>query len=258
MNPHPALNPSLSEEEQLNHESAYRQLLIQGALAILLPTEDLTNACLRALVTDIIADLILGRAVADKVCQPWFLHGAVSKVVEVVTSSTSGETVMEQRPSQKEDRKSRLEKFGLLSSNATNTDVDSSAQHQSMLSALCWRLLQYAFIAYQTLRFILLGMAHARHLPMRLRHYHHRVDGPTSLSSSWHSQKGPISSTLHASDSSHRFPRAVLDYRLFSCISALLDLSVRMPWLLSGFSFWQHVLCIGPGRHGAVNSTLDK
>ncbi|KIV88110.1 hypothetical protein PV10_09036 [Exophiala mesophila] len=265
LNPHPALDPSLPEDDRLNHESAYRQLLVQGALALLLPTEDLTNACLRALVTDIIADLILGRAVADRLCQPWFIHGIVSKLVEVVTSSAIGETHADQSSSQKHDRMSRLEKFGLLPSNNAVQPLDSPVKHQSPFSAWAWRLLQYVFVAYQTIRFFLLGMAHARHLPRR-SYYHQQHQHPQrvkslstlSSSSSSRSTEPPTSSMQRHHDASHLLPRAVLDYRLFSCISTILDLSLRMPWLLAGFSFWQHLLCAGPGKHGAVDSTLDK
>lgn len=258
MNPHPALDPCRPEEEQKEYESAYRQLLIQGALAVLLPTEDLANTCLRTLVTDIIADLILGRALADKVCEPWFLHGAVSKVVDVVTSRAAGETAVDEKASQHEDSTSRLEKFGLLSSKTADQENNSSERHQSPASAWIWKLLQYAFIAYQSLRFILVGIVHAQHLPRRVGHNQFPVDISTSTSSSWHSQKSPSPSTRRLSDANSRSPRAVISYRLFSCISTILDLSIRMPWLASSLGFWQHVLSDGPGRYGSANSTLDK
>ncbi|KEF57935.1 uncharacterized protein A1O9_05857 [Exophiala aquamarina CBS 119918] len=257
LNPHPALDPSLTEEEQKKYESAYRQLLIQGALAVLLPTEDLANTCLRTLVTDIIADLILGRALADKVCEPWFLHGVASKVVGIVTSRATGETTVDEKASQHEERTSRLEKFGLLSSKTADQETNSSERHQSPASAWVWRLLQYAFIAYQSLRFILVGIVHAQHVAGRGGHSHF-LDVSTSASSSWHSHKSPAPSTRRLSDANSGSPRAVINYRLFSCISTILDLSVRMPWLASSLSFWQHALSEGPGRYGSANSTLDK
>lgn len=225
---------------------------------MLLPTEDLANACLRTLVTDIIADLILGRVLAEKVCEPWFLHGAVSKVVEIVTSRGQGEATVDEKPSQNEERTSRLEKFGLLSSKTADQENNSSEQHQSPASAWVWRLLQYAFIAYQSLRFILVGIVHAQHLPRRVGHNQHLIDISTSTSSSWHSQKSPAPSTRRLSDANSRSPRAVINYRLFSCISTILDLSIRMPWLASSLGFWQHILSEGPGRYGSANSTLDK
>ncbi|KAI1610614.1 PXA domain-containing protein [Exophiala viscosa] len=252
LNPHPALDPSLPRTERQDYEAAYRQLLIQGALAVLLPTEDLANTCLRTLVTDIIADLILGQALAEKLCQPWFLHGTVSKLVGIVTSNSSHAADLEESVHER-DRQSRLEKFGLLSANLADQEHHSSARHQSTLSAWFWGLLQYAYIAYQSLRFMLVGMVHAHHLPQRIRH--RQANASTSLSST---QKPPLVASPSAPDAQGRSPRAVINYRVFSCVSAVLDLSTRMPWLASSLAWWQHVLNAGPGGYGATNSTLDK
>lgn len=221
---------------------------------MLLPTEDLANACLRVLVSDIISDLILGQALAQKVCEPWFLHGTVSKIVELVTSrprlAVDGKKIL-----QPDGRQSRLEKFGLLSSHTPAGKNNSPTQHQSSLSAWFWRLLQYAFIAYQSARFILFGLVHAHHLPRRSRHQQHDAPGSTDSPSL---PQSPVSSTKHRSDPDARSPRAVINYRLFSCMSTLLDLTIRMPWLASSLGFCQHILGTGPGRYGAANSTLDK
>ncbi|KIW16017.1 hypothetical protein PV08_06068 [Exophiala spinifera] len=252
LNPHPALDPWLTDEEQRRRESAYRQLLVQGALAVLLPTEDLANACLRTLVTDIIADLILGQALAEKVCQPWFLHGAVSKLVEIVTSAPS-KAATNKAIVRQQERQSRLEKFGLLTDNTADQEDYSSTRHQSSLSAWFWTLLQYTFVAYQSMRFILVGMSHAQTLPPRVRSRCVDTRGPSSPS------KGNSLSSAHGkSDPDVLSTRAILDYRIFSCISTILDLSIRMPWLAASLSFWQHILVDGPGGLGSASSTLDK
>ncbi|KIW25089.1 uncharacterized protein PV07_10759 [Cladophialophora immunda] len=259
LNPHPALDPSLPPEQQQAYESAHRQLLVQGALAVLLPTEDLANTCLRTLVSDIISDLILGQAVAQKLCEPWFLHGIVSKVVEIVTSPPThalpANAVDEQKILQPDGRQSQLEHFGLLTSKTATHESYSSDRHQSSLSAWFWRLLQYAFIAYQLARFILVGLAYAHHLPRRTRHHQHLLAGSTTSPSK---DQLPVPSTRQVSAPDHRSPRAVINYRVFSCISSMLDLTIRMPWLASSLGFWQHILTTGPGRYGAANSTLDK
>ncbi|KIV80351.1 hypothetical protein, variant 1 [Exophiala sideris] len=252
LNPHPALDPSLPPTEQQDYEAAYRQLLIQGALAVLLPTEDLANTCLRTLVTDIIADLILGQALAEKICQPWFLHGTVSKLVGIVTSRPSHAVDHEEFVHER-DRQSRLEKFGLLSANLAVQEHHSLARHQSTLSVWFWGLLQYAYILYQSLRFLVVGMVHAHHLPHRVRH---RQSVASTLLSS--SQKPPLAASQSVPDAEGQSPRAVINYRVFSCISAVLDLSTRMPWLASSLAWWQYVLNAGPGGYGAANSTLDK
>lgn len=219
---------------------------------MLLPTEDLANACLRTLVTDIIADLILGQVLAERVCQPWFLHGAVSKVVEIVASAPS-KAAANKAILQRQGRQSRLEKFGLLTANTADQEHHSSTRHQSSLSAWFWTLLQYAFVAYQSVRFILVGMAHAQTLPPRV---HSRcVDTPAVSSPS----KGNSRSPAHGkSDPDGSCTRAILDYRVFSCIHTILDLSIRMPWLAASLSFWQHILVDGLGGYGSASSTLDK
>ena len=77
--PHPALTPVPRETdpstilEQARNEESWRQLLVQGVLAVLLPTEDLENGCLRALVAEIFSDMILGNGVSGKACKPWLL-----------------------------------------------------------------------------------------------------------------------------------------------------------------------------------------
>ncbi|KAL2402873.1 hypothetical protein ABEF93_005551 [Exophiala dermatitidis] len=258
LDPHPALDPTVPPEEQQSYEAAYRQLLVQGALAVLLPTEDLANACLRTLVADIIADLILGQVLAQKICQPWFLHGVVSKVAEIVksrptaaSSSTAGQPIPPQ-----DTRQSRLEQFGLLSSDTPGQDNNSPAGHQSALSAWVWGLLQYIFVAYQFLRFLLIGLAHAQHLPRRVRqHERHQVSLPAPTPAS---EKSSRASTRPLVDADRRSPCAVISYRVFACIATVLDLAIRMPWLESSFSFFQHILKEGPGRLGGPNSTLDK
>jgi hypothetical protein len=258
LNPHPALDPGLSDEEQRACEAAYRQLLVQGALAVLLPTEDLANDCLRILVTDIIADLIIGRAVAEKVCEPWFLHGAISKVVEIIASRATGNDASKDKTSQQRENKSRLEEFGLLASNTADEENHSPTKHQSPLTTWFWSLLQHAFIVYQFLRFIFIGLAQARQLAPRIRHTQQVVDFSTSPSSSLTSQKTPVSPMLRLSGLDQQTPRAVVNYRVFSCISTILHLSVRMPWLESSFGFWQAILCSGPGHLGKANSMFDK
>ena len=197
------------------------------------------------------SDLILGRALAQKLCEPWFLHATVSKVVEIVKSRPT-HAADEKKFNQPDARQSRLEKFGLLSSNMHVQENNSSDHHQSSLSVWFWRLLQWAFMAYQSALFILVGLAHAHHLPWRNRH---QLEGSTAAPSS---PRPVVSSTQHVSDPDARSPRAVINYRLFSCMSAMLDLTVRMPWLVSSLAFCQHILSTGPGCYGAANSTLDK
>ncbi|RYO81323.1 hypothetical protein DL766_006587 [Monosporascus sp. MC13-8B] len=77
--PLPALSPvprpddSKSIRAQAENERTYRQLLAQGLLAILLPTEDLENPCLTALVGEILSELVIGNLIANKISEPWLI-----------------------------------------------------------------------------------------------------------------------------------------------------------------------------------------
>ncbi|KAF3491648.1 uncharacterized protein GIQ15_01165 [Arthroderma uncinatum] len=86
LNPHPALSPvpGPGDEDAVKQQEAervYRQLLAHGAMAVLLPTEDLQNVCLRTLVGDILADLLLGGVVGGKVAEGWFIWDAISNIL---------------------------------------------------------------------------------------------------------------------------------------------------------------------------------
>jgi hypothetical protein len=256
LNPHPALSPVTPSDsaepspEQLQGEAIYRQLLVQGALAVLLPIEDLENASLRTLVGDIIADLILGQAVAEKVCEGWFLHEAITKVAEIIKTriepKASGEELHQ-------DTRSRLEQFGLLSNKATEHSHYSSKSRQWRPSALFWQSLQWIYLGSIFVRFILVGAFQSRRLPARYRHAPFNALSPIRTKSLASSAPPPLSSTVVDT-----WPRSVLSYRIFDLISTILDLSARMPWLASSFAFVQNMLTSGAGRLGSTNSTLDK
>lgn len=254
LNPHPALSPVADSDssepslEQVQNEAIYRQLLVQGALAILLPTEDLENASLRTLVGDIVADLILGQAVAEKICEGWFLHEAITRVVEIIKARieprASGEELHQ-------DTRSRLEQFGLLSNKATEVSHYSSKSRQSRPSAFFWQAMQWIYMGFIFVRFILVGMFHSRRLLARYCNVRASTSSPMRT-------KSPSDRSGLTPMEARPFPRPVLTYRIFEAISTLLDLSARMPWLASSFAFVENVLTSGAGRLGSTNSTLDK
>ena len=253
LNPHPALSPvpdpNTSETcaEQSTNETLYRQLLVQGVLAVLLPTEDLDNTCLRTLVGDVIADLILGQGISGKACEGWFVHDAVTKIAVVIRTRLEPKATGEEI---EVEARSRLERFGLLSSKDEKEQLHSPTTHQSLLSALFWRILQYGYLLSLFIRFVLSGLSQARHLPPRLR---------SSLSPD-HVAKEVVASNPPSPSSASQGStlRPIVEYRLFALISTLLDLSTRMPWLAGSLSIWQHFTTCGPGRVGRTDSLLDK
>jgi PXA domain len=253
LNPHPALSPipdpnaSDACEEQSTNETLYRQLLVQGVLAVLLPTEDLDNTCLRTMVGDVIADLILGQGISAKACEGWFVHDAITRAAEVTRARIEPKATGEEIEVQ---ARSRLEHFGLLSSKDEKEQLHSSANRQSSLSAFFWRILQYAYLLSLFIRFTLSGMSQARYLPPRSR------SGlpPDVATKAVIASRSPSSTTAGGSSAL----RPTVEYRCFTLISTLLDLSTRMPWLAGFLSMCQHFTIAGPGHFGCTDSVFDK
>ncbi|KAI6783838.1 uncharacterized protein J7T54_001714 [Emericellopsis cladophorae] len=105
MEPVPQHNePESTVAEQEQNESAYRQLLVQGVLTVLLPTEDLENPCLTSLVGQIFSELIIGNIVAKKAAQPWMLWEAICIVARIVQERKKGSTAQDTCGSAEVDR----------------------------------------------------------------------------------------------------------------------------------------------------------
>ncbi|KAJ9637237.1 hypothetical protein H2199_007523 [Coniosporium tulheliwenetii] len=159
LNPHPALSPVPYENdpscilEQGQNEAAWRQLLVQGVLAVLLPTEDLENGCLRALVAEVFSETILGNGVSGKACEGWLIWEAITKIAEAIRPRTP--VVEEVVESKLEPGLNRLEKFGLLSSSNQTTEPAESypliAHEPTAISTLLWLVVQYTVFAHERL-----------------------------------------------------------------------------------------------------------
>lgn len=227
--------------EQPDHEAEYRQLLVQGALAILLPTEDLENACLRTLVADVIAENILGNSIGGKVCEGWFIWNSITKLVEVVKAKLEPKATGEQL---EVDTRSRLEKFGLLAEK-TRDEKYSQQRRRTTFSSLFWRVLQYGYMAFLTVRFVILGFAAAYSQPLR---------SLSAMKNAASSDSSPIDRKIE----SHHDLRPIVSFRIFRLVSVVLDLSSRMPWLSGCMALLQHHLMFGPLKVGATDGMLDQ
>lgn len=241
--PQPALSPvpdaatPLTVAEQSEHETQYRQLLVQSALAVLLPTEDLENACLRTLVADVLAESILGNAIGGKSSEGYFVWETITKIVTLV------KTRIQPKVTGKEievDTRSRLEKFGLLSerSEATGSQKDGKT---SAFSTIVWLVLQYVYMLFVAIQFVIHGLIAASSGPARSASPSNRA----------------AASSLSKSVQAHRSARPLLKFRCFSLISAILDLPLRMPWLSGSLSLLQYHLT-GVFKLGATDGILDK
>ena len=228
-------------DEQSRNEAAYRQLLVQGILAVLLPAEDLGNPCLRTLLADVIGEMILGNGIGGKASEGWLIWEGITKIVLNVKARVISKTGGEETEI---DRRSRLEKFGLLSEKDEESKQQVDRSRSPVVSRIFWRFLQYGYLLFTALRFIILGFMTASSYPSR----------SPSMSTTANQDVIPAKEKAKARLSK----QPILTFKVFSLISRILDLSDRMPWLCGSFSLLQHHLVNSLFDVGATDGLLDK
>jgi hypothetical protein len=244
INPHPALSPvpsdpaSLASLDQADNEAVWRQLLIQAALAHLLPPEHLENPPLRVLVTEIFSELIIGRGVCGNVCEGWFLWDVIYKLLAIIRPP---ELPAQQLPTSA----NRLEKFGLLADDSEKATTIRTSM--DTLSTTFWQIMQYAFLAFVTIRAFFTALSDAASLPPRTR----SKRNPT------HNELDD-SATLHPHSTENNHKRPILAMSFWACCSHLLSLDLRMPWLTTLAAYMQWLLVCSPWKLGYTNSRLDR
>lgn len=255
LNPHPGLSPVPDPTDpdtitaQSENETVYRHLLANGTLAILLPTEDLENSGLRTLVGDILADLILGKEVAGRICEGLFFWEIITKLA--TTAAQRGKRTDAQESSN-DGATNQLKRFGLLS--AQDDRANSQPAAQSRFVVWIWNVLQSLYFSYLALRFIATGLFRVASNPRQGFSHGVGVSFP-AVTPGFQRKKG-VESPLSSSDGAGRRP--VLDYRLCSMVSQLLGISQRMPWLSGVLALSQHLILAGPGRLGDTDGVLDR
>lgn len=68
----------------------------------------------------------------------------------------------------------------------------------------------------------------------------------------------PLNSTDAASPGYQTATRPILSMNLWSCVSHLLELDARMPWLSGLLSLLHWATLVGPGEVGNTDGTLDR
>ena len=207
---------------------------------MLLPTEDLENGCLRTLVADVIAETLLGNSIGGRACEGWFIWSSISRLVEAVKAQMAPKATGEEI---EVDTRSRLEKFGLLSERGESTRPRLDGR-RSLFSEVFWRVLQYGFLTIVTIRFVLVGIF-ASYLEPRRSSSNPKATA-TGLSPMTTGYETPIP------------PRLILNFKIFSFLSTVLDLGFRMPWLSGSLSLVKHHLIYGPLKIGATDGLLDQ
>ncbi|KAI9727683.1 MAG: hypothetical protein M1828_005911 [Chrysothrix sp. TS-e1954] len=263
LRPHPALAPICSDEAspadievQKQNDQAYRHLLAQGLLAVLLPTEDVQNQCLFALVSEVLADLILGQFVGGRLCESYFIYDAVHKASEHLQHKLQSRRWILDTPDEPKDR---LKKFGLLSYD------EATHERRRGLAAFVeafWTFMQYAFIAFIGLRAFISAMITASTLPHR--HYvasrSPLMPRSPNLFHPGHDSKDAekLASPRDQRPSSDCPALPIMSMHVWPAIGKLAQLGRRMPWLYGAISLIEQVAVTGPGRVGETDSRLDR
>lgn len=248
----PALSPVPDEEngslyqQQRNNETLYRQMLVQGVLAVLLPTEDLDNDCLTTLVGQIFSEMILGNGVGGKASEPWLLWEGVMKIAEVVKA---------QLPDSKANNRisKSSDSVDTSPSNVTENNPKKRGLVGFPVQKIVWLVLQYAFVGFTAFRVLISTLANASSLPSRIA-----ATKSTALIIPKNSSEPKFLSQPMASNIRVPNKRPIIKMKIWSTVSHLLDLDFRMPWLSAIISMLQWSSIAGPGGLGNTDKMFDK
>ncbi len=231
LSPVPAPDDPLAVADQADNEVAYRQLLVRGVLAVLLPTEDLENQCLTALVGQIFSELIIGGVIARKASEPWMIWEGLIILTRVIRQKTTTESTP--------------------AGDSQGTDRKLSTGHQRhgfSVHGLLSVLLHVAFAAFAFLRFAVATIAASRALPLRRDGMIHHKEGYEPL--------GPPPTHTTSAEPPPKTP--VVAFKLWPALSNLIEMNSRMPWACGVLSMLQWIAMTGPGQVAGTDGVVDR
>ncbi|KAF6815702.1 PXA domain-containing protein [Colletotrichum sojae] len=242
--PLPSLSPIPRPEDpetiakQKENEALYRQLLVEGVLAILLPTEDLENGCLTSLVGQIFSELIIGNALANRLSQPWLIYECliiITRVLDRKASEPMEEGVAEAMQA------------------GSAVPLAKPGRRSWSIQGVFWTLVHWAFLTFTTMRLLVTTLAMSSSLPPRSEEASFETQEMTDQMSESKTPKAPASL-----DEPEPVKAPIVVFKLWTCISDLIELDARMPWLSGMLSMLQLIAMKGPGRVADLNGPLDR
>ncbi|KAI1766384.1 PXA domain-containing protein [Hypoxylon sp. FL1150] len=246
--PLPALSPVPSSDgqntqTQASNESTYRQLLVQGVLALLLPTEDLENECLTALVGQLFSELIIGNLVANKLSEPWLIWELLIMLTKLARSKgptqASGSRSIEQDVSP-------IANSGVVPA--------TTRQHSMYIEQAFWSVIQWGFVVVNLIRLFISTIMLSRTLPRRSTLTTIHLPNTTSKGGREDTYHPPA--TLEARSQPVNVP--IAEFKIWSCIGNLLEMDARMPWVSGTLSMLQWGAIRGPGNLAGFNGMIDR
>jgi hypothetical protein len=255
LRPHHALTPIPSSPDefasQQENESAWCQMVVNRALALLLPYEEHQNPCLQVLVSEILSEMIFHNGICGKACESWLIWEGVTKTIYAVRPDLIPEPQPAEAP-----QVNRLTQFGLVSQDDNNAPVRQSRYPRfDALKQAFWAVLQSLWLAWILLRSSIAVLMQASSLPARSSHPK-SVESERSLDIDMINHSGDLDTNTPPTSDSRKVP--ILGMTLWTCLSKLTRLQDRMPWLIGTISLVQWLLLYGPGRLCCTDSRLDR
>lgn len=236
LSPVPRVDAPSAIAEQAENEAAYRQLLVQAVLALLLPTEDLDNECLTTLVGQIFSELIIGNIVANRVAEPWLVWEGLIILSGVIRRRASDPSAQS-------------------SSRSTTNSRPTSAGRSFSVQGLFLSLLHWCFFLANLIRVVATTAVSSRSIPRRTRYYSTGRDHEVTRQKSASLATNPADLTETLAEP---IKVPVLAFRIWPAISNLIEMDMRMPWLCGALSFLQWTAITGPGRIADVDGVVDR
>lgn len=241
LSPVPSAHRPGTVAEQADNEGAYRQLLVQGVLVVLLPTEDLENDCLTSVVGQIFSELIIGGVIAKKLSEPWMIWTGLTILADII---------------------GRRRPVGSEMGSATKTPV---ARGTFSIAGVFWAVMHYVFALTALIRLLFTTVTTYRTLPPRGQS---TITTKNEFSHSAHQHLeedallSAVTSSQFASPPSQPAPESgktpILAFGIWPTLSNLVGMDRRMPWLLGSLSMMQWLAIAGPGHLAGFDGVIDR
>jgi mitochondrial splicing suppressor protein 51 len=239
----PKPNDARSVQIQAGNEAAYRQLLVQGVLALLLPADDLENECLTSLVGQIFSELIIGNLIANKLSEPWMLL----EIFIILTRLAKRDPQSPGTPAAKSDKPDIHHDQESLKESPRRSPGRS-------ITRLFWAVVQWGFLLVSAIRLIAGTIVMSRSLPPRGTPLQGQ-ELKLSKSTGHYDGEKPSKTTARVQTLT-RVP--IVDFKLWPCVANLLEVDARMPWLGSALSMMQWGAMTGPGNIAGYDGAFDR
>ncbi|KAI2469219.1 PXA domain-containing protein [Annulohypoxylon bovei var. microspora] len=247
--PLPALSPvpkseSGSAQVQASNESEYRQLLVQGVLALLLPTEDLENECLTALVGQIFSELVIGNLVVNKLSEPWLIWEILIMLTRLVRTKGAIKTSASGDITPSINLKAGS---GIVPSTTSKTSVH--------IQEAFWSVIQWGFVIVNSIRLMISTLMLSRALPPRSTPSFGRLAKPAFHDGDEEESYHPPAA-LETPSQPVKIP--IADFKIWPCAGNLLEIDARMPWMSGALSMIQWGALRGPGNLAGFDGMIDR